>query len=63
MHMDEMDSSILVNIIKNPRQTLTELGIAFIISLLIDTFIIRNIYFPAMISILFRDKNHNHKQP
>lgn len=46
-----------------PVAFLEELGIAFIISLLIDTFIIRNIYFPAMISILFRDKNHNHKQP
>ncbi|WMT50555.1 MAG: MMPL family transporter [Ferroplasma sp.] len=36
-----------------PVAFLEQLGIAFIISLLIDTFIIRTVYFPAMISALF----------
>ncbi|WP_287961103.1 MMPL family transporter [Acidiplasma sp.] len=36
-----------------PVAFLEQLGIAFIVSLLIDTFIIRTIYFPAMISALF----------
>jgi len=36
-----------------PVAFLEQLGIAFIISLLIDTFIIRTLYFPAMISALF----------
>lgn len=36
-----------------PVAFLEQLGIAFIISLLIDTFVIRTIYFPAMISALF----------
>lgn len=35
-----------------PIGFLEQLGIAFIISLLIDTFVIRTIYFPAMLSIL-----------
>ena len=36
-----------------PVAFLEQLGIAFIVSLLIDTFIIRTLYFPAMISALF----------
>ncbi|WP_298275944.1 MMPL family transporter [Ferroplasma sp.] len=36
-----------------PVAFLEQLGIAFIISLIIDTFIIRTVYFPAMISALF----------
>ncbi|AHC52048.1 prokaryal membrane protein [Sulfolobus acidocaldarius SUSAZ] len=35
-----------------PIGFLEQLGIAFIISLVIDTFVIRTIYFPAMLSIL-----------
>ncbi len=38
-----------------PVAFLEQLGIAFIISLIIDTFIIRTVYFPAMISLLFRE--------
>jgi RND superfamily putative drug exporter len=36
-----------------PVAFLEQLGIAFIISLIIDTFIIRPVYFPAMIALLF----------
>ena len=36
---------------------LQQLGIAFLISLVIDTFIVRTFYFPAMLSILRRKGN------
>lgn len=39
-----------------PVAFLEQLGIAFVISLLIDTFIIRILYFPAMIAALFPEK-------
>ena len=41
-----------------PVAFLEELGIAFIISLLIDTFLIRTFYFPAMLTLFhkFGDK-------
>ncbi|SMD30814.1 MMPL family transporter [Picrophilus oshimae] len=39
-----------------PVAFLEQLGISFIISLIIDTFIIRIFYFPAMISALFKNK-------
>ena len=35
-----------------PVGFLTQLGIAFIISLLLDTFVIRTFYFPAMVALL-----------
>jgi RND superfamily putative drug exporter len=37
-----------------PIAFLRELGVVFIISLLLDTFVIRPIYFPALLSALFR---------
>lgn len=37
-----------------PVGFLQQLGIAFIISLILDTFIIRTLYFPAMVSLLTR---------
>ncbi|GGM77199.1 antibiotic transport-associated protein [Thermogymnomonas acidicola] len=37
-----------------PVPFLQQLGISFIISLLLDTFLIRTVYFPAMISALYR---------
>jgi len=39
-----------------PVGFLEQLGIGFIITLLIDTFIIRNFYFPAMISLMRKIK-------
>ncbi|TRM77535.1 hypothetical protein DJ524_10395, partial [Sulfolobus sp. D5] len=39
-----------------PVGFLEQLGIAFILSLVIDTFIIRTIYFPAMLAILGVEK-------
>ncbi len=39
-----------------PYGFLEQIGIAFVISLLLDTFIIRTFYFPAMITIFNREK-------
>ena len=39
-----------------PVGFLTQLGIAFIISLLLDTFVIRTFYFPAMVALLDRSE-------
>ncbi|MEM0156088.1 MAG: MMPL family transporter [Thermoplasmataceae archaeon] len=41
-----------------PSGFLEQLGIAFIISLILDTFVIRVFYFPAMVSLLF-NKNRS----
>jgi RND superfamily putative drug exporter len=40
-----------------PFGFLEQLGIAFIVGLVIDTFVIRTFYFPAMISLLRKTKN------
>ena len=40
-----------------PIAFLQQLGLAFAISLLVDTFVIRSLYFPAMISLLRRRKD------
>jgi len=40
-----------------PYGFLQQIGIAFVISLLLDTFIIRTFYFPAMISIFQKESN------
>ena len=40
-----------------PYGFLQQIGIAFVISLLLDTFIIRTFYFPAMISVFQKDPN------
>jgi RND superfamily putative drug exporter len=37
-----------------PIAFLQQLGMAFAVSLLVDTFVIRSLYFPAMISLLRR---------
>jgi RND superfamily putative drug exporter len=39
-----------------PIAFLQQLGLAFAVSLLVDTFVIRSLYFPAMISLLRRKK-------
>jgi putative drug exporter of the RND superfamily len=45
-----------------PYGFLQQIGIAFVISLLLDTFIIRTFYFPAMISIFRRESKKIEKK-
>ena len=45
-----------------PYGFLEQIGIAFVISLLLDTFVIRTFYFPAMITIFNREKTSKTKE-
>ena len=58
MHMDEMDSSILVNIIKNPRQTLTELGSKLELSEQVIYYRLKNMKFKSIIEKYFLRINY-----
>ncbi|MCL4349337.1 winged helix-turn-helix transcriptional regulator [Ferroplasma acidiphilum] len=56
--MDEMDSSILVNIIKNPRQTLTELGSKLELSEQVIYYRLKNMKFKSIIEKYFLRINY-----